>query len=179
MERNGHLLLPLHHISSISSIQETCNLWVSLTLSSPTSYPSLCPISFLFDVFTFPVYSVSIHNRKGTYTYLIIWDNALAHQALCSAFYMHRLSAVCHQHSRCCRALPICIIIFPLFFFFFETTFSLLSFPLSIYFYQFLQISVYSVAWTKFLKVSWYGLENLSWHISSFDSSNESFNLYF
>lgn len=138
MERDGHLLLPLHHISSISSIQEMCNLWVSLTLSSPTSYPSLCPISFLFDVFTFPVYSVSIHNRKGTYTYLIIWDNALAHQALCSAFYMHRLSAVCHQHSRCCRALPICIIIFPLFFFFFWNYF----FP-SIFstFYLFLPVS--------------------------------------
>lgn len=67
-------IINLHQFMSISSMQVICNLWISFTLLSPTSYPSSYPISFSPQVSILPVSSISVCERKGIYTYPIIWN---------------------------------------------------------------------------------------------------------
>ena len=71
MEGSGHLLLYLWHIISMSSTPDMCNLRVFLPY-----YPR--PLNLLSTLshsashaLIFPVYSISVHNKKGTYTYPI------------------------------------------------------------------------------------------------------------
>lgn len=133
MEANGHVLLTYINLCQyppcrLSVTCESVLLYCPQPLI-PLPTPSHSPphVSIL------PVSSISVCERKGIYTYPIIWNMPLHTRLYARHFICIILMHFVINTFQILSGLQICINAVLLFFF--ENSFFLLSFPLLIYFY--------------------------------------------